>query len=159
MPPSRRPRLVVAAVIRDNAGRVLMARRPAGSHLGGLWEFPGGGVEEGEAPVEALVRELDEELGVAARIGEPLTFAWHRDEQRDVVLLFYSAEIEAGTPRGVLGQEVGWFSPAELAGLDVPPADRRLVDQLSRARSTRPVESRGTRGQGTGDGGQRNKSD
>jgi len=123
---------VVAAVVRGDDGRFLLARRAPGSHLGGLWEFPGGAVEPGEAPAQALRRELLEELGVEARIGEPITFAFHRDAQRDVVLLFFEACITAGEPLGREGQEVGWFTGAELAGLATPPADAALVSRLAR---------------------------
>ncbi|HUK13867.1 MAG TPA: (deoxy)nucleoside triphosphate pyrophosphohydrolase [Thermoanaerobaculaceae bacterium] len=123
----RVPRIVVAAVIRGSDGRYLLGRRLEGSHLGGLWEFPGGGVEPGETPSEALVRELDEELGVAIAVDAPLTFAFHRDAARDVVLLFYRARITGGSPTGRLGQEVAWFAPDALATLPTPPADAELV--------------------------------
>ena len=124
-------RLVVAAVVEDGGGRFLVARRPAGSHLAGLWEFPGGRVEPGEEPAAALVRELREELGVEAVAGDPITFAWHRDAQRDVLLLFYGASIRAGSPRGLEGQEVRWVSREELRELDTPPADAELVRRLA----------------------------
>jgi 8-oxo-dGTP diphosphatase len=138
---SRKPerRLVVAAVVQRDDGRFLLSRRRPAAHLGGLWEFPGGAVEEGEAPAEALRRELREELGVDAQIGTPVTFAFHRDAERDVVLLFYAAAITAGEPTGLEGQEVGWFGAAELDGLPTPPADAELIARLAgmRARDTR----------------------
>jgi 8-oxo-dGTP diphosphatase len=124
-------RIVVAAVIRSDDGRFLMARRLPGSHLGGLWEFPGGAVEPGETPEEALRRELVEELGVTAAVGDPITFAFHRDPGRDVLLLFYRSTITGGTPEGRLGQEIAWFTPGELAGLETPPADAALVGMLA----------------------------
>lgn len=127
----RRPRLVVAAVIEDGEGRFLLARRPPGSHLEGLWEFPGGAMEEGETPGEALIRELEEELGVRVAVGEPLTFAFHRDESRDVLLLFFSARLVSGSPVGRQGQEVRWVSRQELPQLPTPPADRPLVESLA----------------------------
>lgn len=123
-------RLVVAAVIRGQDGRYLLARRLPGAHLGGLWEFPGGGVEDGELPEQALVRELKEELGVDARILGPRTFAWHREPGREVLLLFYDAEITFGVPRGLQGQELAWFKPEELRELPVPPADAQLMKSL-----------------------------
>ncbi|MGE5235924.1 MAG: (deoxy)nucleoside triphosphate pyrophosphohydrolase [Acidobacteriota bacterium] len=126
-------RLVVAAVVQAADGRVLMAQRAPGQHLAGLWEFPGGGVEDGETPEEALARELDEELGVAVEIGEPLTFAWHREPGREILLLFYSASIRLGVPRGLQGQEVRWVDQRELAGLATPPADAALIRGLSKA--------------------------
>lgn len=125
-------RLVVAAVIRGDDGRLLLARRPPGGHLAGLWEFPGGRVEDGETAEAALARELGEELGVEARIGAPLTFAWHRDAAREILLLFYEAELVDGTPHGHEGQEVGWFAAQELPALATPPADAALVHHLSR---------------------------
>lgn len=134
-------RLVVAAVIRQRDGRVLVARRPAHVHLGGLWEFPGGAVEDGEEPAAALVRELREELGVDARVKSPLTFAWHRDGSRDVLLLFYEAAIEDGVPVGREGQEVRWVSATELALLPTPPADAALIRSIIEVDSrSRPVD-------------------
>lgn len=126
-------RLVVAAVIRGQDGRYLLARRLPEAHLGGLWEFPGGGVEDGELPEEALVRELHEELGVKVQVLGPRTFAWHREPGRAVLLLFYDAAITQGTPRGLQGQEVAWFKPQELPGLPTPPADAELIRKLSRS--------------------------
>ena len=125
-------RLVVAAVI-EEGGRFLVARRREGSHLAGLWEFPGGRVEPGEEPGAALVRELREELGVDAAVGVPLTFAWHRDAERDVLLLFYEAAILSGSPRGAEGQEVRWVTRRELGALATPPADAELVGRLAGA--------------------------
>jgi 8-oxo-dGTP diphosphatase len=123
--------LVVAAVVRRNDGRFLLSRRLPESHLGGLWEFPGGAVEDGEGPDEALRRELLEELGVEIAVEAPITFAFQRDPQRDVVLLFYKARIVSGPPAGRQGQEVGWFTAAELASLATPPADAELIAGLT----------------------------
>jgi len=130
-PPERERRLVVAAVIRRSDGCYFLSRRLPHSHLGGLWEFPGGAMESGETPEEALVRELDEELAVEAVVESPLLFSFHRDEQRDVILLFYRARIVAGSPTGRQGQEVGWFAPGQLAGLGTPPADAELIRLLA----------------------------
>ncbi|MGC8917043.1 MAG: (deoxy)nucleoside triphosphate pyrophosphohydrolase [Thermoanaerobaculum sp.] len=127
-------RLVVAAVIRGQDGRYLLARRLPGAHLGGLWEFPGGGVEDGELPEQALRRELREELGVTVRVLGPRTFAWHREPGRSVLILFYDSEIVEGQPVGLLGQDVAWFAPHELFRLPVPPADRELVAKLCDAK-------------------------
>jgi 8-oxo-dGTP diphosphatase len=126
-------RLVVAAVVRRDDGRFLLAQRPPGSHMAGLWEFPGGGVHDGEPAEAALVRELGEELGVGVEVQEPVTFAWHRDEKREILLLFYSARITQGVPVGQEGQAVGWFLPSELPGLATPPADAPLLGLLARS--------------------------
>jgi 8-oxo-dGTP diphosphatase len=136
--PEARFRLVVAAVIRGDDGRLLLARRPPGGHLEGVWEFPGGGVHDGEAAEAALRRELTEELGVTIQVGAPATFAWHRDAAREILLLFYEARIVAGEPTGLEGQEVRWFAPADLAGLETPPADADLIRRLSRTEESRP---------------------
>lgn len=104
-----------------------MARRAPGQHLEGLWEFPGGAVEAGETAEEALTRELREELGVAVDVGDPITFSWHRDPAREILLLFYRARLASGVPRGLQGQEVRWVTSAELARLQTPPADAELV--------------------------------
>jgi 8-oxo-dGTP diphosphatase len=129
--PDRDRRLVVAAVVRRGDGRFLLSRRLPEAHLGGLWEFPGGAVEDGETPTEALQRELAEELGIEVEVGTPVTFAFHRDTYRDVVLLFYRARVARGEPTGRQGQEVGWFTCGELARLATPPADAELVAKLA----------------------------
>ena len=122
---------VVAAVIRDAEGRVLLAKRPADRHMGGLWEFPGGKVDDGEAPADALVRELREELGVAASIGHPITFAVHEEPGLRILLLFYAARILDGEPKGKEGQAVTWVPIAELASFPTPPADAELIRHLA----------------------------
>jgi 8-oxo-dGTP diphosphatase len=122
-------RLVVAAVVEAGDGTVLVTRRLPGSHMAGLWEFPGGGVDVGETAEAALERELAEELGVASEVGAPLTFAWHHDSDRSLLLLFYHAAIR-GTPRGLQGQEVSWVPAASLHDLAMPPADAALVRML-----------------------------
>lgn len=106
-------------------------------------------MEEGETPAEALARELDEELGVRVEVGDPLTFAWHRDEGRDVILLFYAARIVGGIPRGREGQAVRWVSREELNALPAPPADEPLLRALAKgevvvaASCGTPVRTRG----------------
>jgi 8-oxo-dGTP diphosphatase len=130
MPAAADPTLVVAAVIRDPVGRVLLARRPEGAHMGGLWEFPGGKVEPGEGPSRALERELSEELGVEAVIGEPLTFAVHEEPGLRIVLLFFAARLGQAAPRPREGQELAWVEPSELSAYPTPPADAELVRRL-----------------------------
>lgn len=121
----------MAAVIHDKEGRVLMARRPDGKHMGGLWEFPGGKIRDGESPDTALVRELKEELGVEAAIDGPLTFAVHEEADLRILLLFYSARLQAGRPVGREGQEVRWIQPRDLPTYPTPPADAELVARLA----------------------------
>ena len=119
---------VVAGVI-ERAGLILIARRPAVSHLGGLWEFPGGKQHAGESPKVALEREIREELGAAAAVGPLLeTVDWTYPEKR-VRLSFFRCTI-AGEPRGLEGQEIVWVHPAELATYRFPPADATLLERL-----------------------------
>ena len=121
---------VVAAVI-ERDGLILIARRPAASHLGGLWEFPGGKRDVGERPEAALAREIREELGAAATVGPLLeTVDWTYPEKR-VRLSFFRCEI-AGEPRPLEGQEILWVRPADLGRYRFPPADATLLERLGR---------------------------
>lgn len=121
---------VVAAVIRDDEGRVLLAQRPEGRHMGGLWEFPGGKINDGEAPGEALVRELDEELGIGIEVQRPLTFAVHEEPGLRILLLFYGARIARGEPHGHEGQAIEWVAVKDLPLFPTPPADAELIRLL-----------------------------
>lgn len=123
---------MVAAVIRDPAGKILLTRRPEGSHMGGLWEFPGGKVEAGEAPVAALGRELEEELAVSAKIGSPLTFAVHEEPGMRILLLFFAATLGDDDPTAREGQQIAWVTPGDLPSYPTPPADAELVRILAR---------------------------
>jgi len=118
---STREITVVAAVIRDGEDRVLLAQRPEGRHMGGLWEFPGGKIDDGEAPGEALVRELEEELGIEIVVQRPLTFAVHEEPGLRILLLFYGARIARGEPVAV----------SELPSFPTPPADAELIRLLT----------------------------
>ena len=121
---------VAAAVIQRPDGQVLLAQRPPGKPYAGYWEFPGGKLEPGEAPVHALVRELREELGVDADVG-PLRFhTTHDYGDRAVSLYFYESRLR-GTPRPLLGQQMRWVPRAELATLGFPPADTELIRVLT----------------------------
>jgi 8-oxo-dGTP diphosphatase len=121
---------VVAAVIHDHDGRVLLGQRPADRHMGGLWEFPGGKVAPGESPAAALRRELAEELGITTEIGEPITFAVHEEPGLRIILLFFAVRILAGEPRALDGQCLAWVTPADLGSYPTPPADAALVRKL-----------------------------
>jgi 8-oxo-dGTP diphosphatase len=123
---------VVAAVIRDETGRILLTRRPEGKHMGGLWEFPGGKLEDGEGPTEGLQRELAEELTIEIEVRQPLTFAVHDEPGLRILLLFFEASIIGGAVRGREGQAVAWVAPSELRSYPTPPADAALVERLAR---------------------------
>jgi 8-oxo-dGTP diphosphatase len=128
-----KPRLlVVAAALVDADGRVLLARRPEGKAMAGLWEFPGGKVGDGESPEAALVRELAEELAVD--IGEsclaPLTFASHAYDDFHLVMPLYVCRVWSGTPTAREGQALKWARPTAMAELPMPPADAPLVAML-----------------------------
>ena len=125
----RRRTLVVAGLIVGGDGRVLIARRRADQALGGRWEFPGGKVEPGEAPVAALARELHEELGVAAEVGRIWDVLFHAYPEFDLVMLVYVCRIN-GAPRAVEVADLAWVAPRDLAAWDILPADRPLVDRL-----------------------------
>jgi len=123
---------VVAVALVDVDGRVLVQQRPPGKMMAGLWEFPGGKIEPGETPEAALVRELQEELGITVPIAclAPATFASERLGERHLLLLLYIARKWQGTPRPLDATALKWLRPVELHGLDMPPADRPLVGLL-----------------------------
>lgn len=127
--PTGMPLLVVAGIAR-RGDEVLLAQRPAGSHLAGLWEFPGGKVAPGEDPDDALRREWLEELGCDLAGAEPWLFAHHRYEARRVLLLFYLVE-PAGEPVPQEGQRLAWVAREELAAWPLPAADAALVAALA----------------------------
>ncbi len=118
---------IVAAGIVIEHGKVLLSRRKKGTHLAGLWEFPGGKAEAGEDPRVALRRELEEELGITARIGEIVEVTFHRydDADKAVLLLFFEAVREEGSPepRAIDVAEVAWRGVDGLAPETFPPAD------------------------------------
>ncbi len=125
-----RPIVLVAAVaLVDRDGRVLIARRPEGKAMAGLWEFPGGKVDDGETPEAALIRELEEELGirVPARCLAPLTFASHAYEEFHLLMPLYVCRNWDGAVTAREGQELKWVRPARLRDYDMPPADEPLV--------------------------------
>jgi len=128
-----RPLLLVAAVAMVDAdGRVLLARRPEGKALAGLWEFPGGKVGPGETPEAALIRELAEELGidVSAACLAPFAFASHAYEKFHLLMPLYLCRRWQGTPTPREGQALAWVRPQKLADYPMPPADRPLVAML-----------------------------
>jgi 8-oxo-dGTP diphosphatase len=128
---SDRPVHVVAAVLRDVRGRVLLARRTAGRDLAGAWEFPGGKVEPGETALQALDRELDEELGIRVRAAAPLISVPQAYPGKRIVLDVYDVSAFEGTPRGREKQALAWSPLEKLASYPMPPADRPVVAALT----------------------------
>ena len=124
--------LVAAVALIDADGRVLLARRPEGKAMAGLWEFPGGKVHDGEAPEAALIRELKEELGVdtAESCLAPFAFASHRYPDFHLLMPLYVCRRWSGTPTALEGQELAWVRPQRLGDYPMPPADRPLVALL-----------------------------
>lgn len=127
---------VVAVALIDAQGRVLIAQRPPDKEHAGLWEFPGGKVEPGEAPEAALVRELQEELGVTVAPESliPLTFSSASRETRHLLLLLYRCTAWQGEPRALDAAAIRWVLPDALADHDMPPADRPFVSVLAAER-------------------------
>lgn len=119
--------LVAAAALIDADGRVLVSQRPAGTSMAGLWEFPGGKVEPGEAPEDALRREIREELGVDLCCVTPAGFADHDYPDFRLLLLLWMTREWEGTPAG---PPIRWLRPAELYRLPMPPADAPLIALL-----------------------------
>lgn len=124
--------LVVAAALVDSDGRVLVQCRPEGTSMAGLWEFPGGKVEPGEVPEDALVRELGEELGIRVdhRCLAPAAFASEPLGARHLLLLLYALRKWEGLPEARHASALKWVRPIELHRLEMPPADRPLIGLL-----------------------------
>ncbi len=121
---------VVAAVV-ERDGRYLITRRLEGTHLAGLWEFPGGKILPGEQPKDALKRELSEELGVGATVGERIERVDWTYPEKSVRLLFFRCVLE-GDPKPLEGQDMRWVAAADLASYKFPDADATLIGRLSR---------------------------
>ena len=127
------PTILVAAVaLFDTDGRVLIAQRPEGKSMAGLWEFPGGKVEKHETPEAALIRELKEELAVdtVESCLAPFTFASHAYEDFRLLMLLYVCRIWQGRPVAQEGQELAWVRPQKMRSYPMPPADEPLVAML-----------------------------
>ncbi|MCC4231677.1 (deoxy)nucleoside triphosphate pyrophosphohydrolase [Sphingobium soli] len=126
------PLLVVAVALVDAEGRVLLQQRPPGKPMAGLWEFPGGKVEAGETPEAALVRELEEELGIATQESclAPASFASDALGDRHLLLLLYVCRKWRGVPEARHATALAWKRPAQMYALDMPPADLPLIGLL-----------------------------
>jgi len=121
--------LVVLAAVIEQDDAFLLTRRLEGTHLAGTWEFPGGKCEPGESHEDCLRRELLEELGVCATIGDEIFAVTHAYPERSVELHFRKCTLH-GAPSPQIGQEMRWVSRADLAALEFPEADRELIEQL-----------------------------
>lgn len=124
--------LVVACALVDPDGRVLLAQRPEGKALAGLWEFPGGKLEPGERPETALIRELAEELGIDVKSAclAPLTFASHAYEDKHLLMPLYVCRRWSGQVQGREGQALAWVKPNKMREYPMPPADLPLIAPL-----------------------------
>ncbi len=125
--------LVAACALIDADGRVLIARRPEGKSMAGLWEFPGGKVETGERPEESLIRELKEELGIVVKEEclAPLTFASHRYPDFHLLMPLYVCRRWGGFMQANEGQTLKWVRPNDLRDYSMPPADEPLISHLT----------------------------
>ena len=122
--------LVVAAAFTIRENRVMICQRKPEAHNGLKWEFPGGKLEPGESPEQALARELREELGIEARVGRVCDAIYYRYEDRDVLVLFYLCQIVSGEPRTLDCNAIAWTRIEDLRDYDFAGADRAFVDRL-----------------------------
>ena len=125
--------LVAACALIDPDGRVLIAQRPPGKPMAGLWEFPGGKVETGERPEQSLIRELKEELGIVVKEEclAPLTFASHRYPDFHLLMPLYVCRRWEGIVAAREGQRLKWVRPKDLRNYPMPPADEPLIPHLT----------------------------
>lgn len=123
---------VVACALVDPDGRVLLAQRPEGKAMAGLWEFPGGKIDEGERPEQALVRELEEELGIETKVDclAPLTFASFGYDDFHLLMPLYVCRRFWGIPQPKEGQVLKWVKPRDMRKYPMPPADEPLIATL-----------------------------
>jgi mutator protein MutT len=119
----------------ERGGKILLARRKAGKHMGNRWEFPGGKVNPGESPEQALGRELQEELGIEARVGAYLGSARFADGRVDLEILLYRAEHLSGTFTLREHEAIAWVDPGDLETYDLADSDRELVQRLVRRKT------------------------
>ena len=120
---------VVTGLIRKN-GKVLVGQRPAGHSLAGQWEFPGGKIERNESPEQALARELNEELGIEAEVGQLKLASTHSYGDTGIVILFYEVLFWKAEPKAVHHMELRWIDPPELKSLPIPDANKKILDRI-----------------------------
>ena len=121
---------VLAGVLCDLHGHVLLAQRPPGKHLAGLWEFPGGKSEPGETPLATLTRELQEEIGILVQEATPLIRVPWRYGERDLLLDAWCVTQWQGEPQSMEGQSLQWLAPAQVDPTTLAPADRRILQAV-----------------------------
>jgi len=126
--------IVVAGAVLDARGRILLGQRPAGKHLAGLWEFPGGKIEKGETPEQALQRELREEIGIKLQQETltPVSFVSHSYEKFHLFMPLYLCPSYEGEVRACEGQPLQWVELEKLCDYPMPPADQPLIDMLQK---------------------------
>lgn len=120
--------VVAALIVRD--GKLMIAQRPAGKHMAGRWEFPGGKIEKGETPERALERELFEELGVRTETGRIYHAIHHSYPEKDILLLFYRSRLTEGEPQPIEEADIRWIEEAEIRDFDWAEADAPLIDLI-----------------------------
>lgn len=120
---------VVTGLIRKN-GKVLVGQRPVGHSLAGQWEFPGGKIEKGESPEQALIRELSEELGIEAEVGALKLASTHSYGDTGIVILFYEVLFWKGEPKAIHHMDLRWVEPLDLNGLPIPDANKKILPRI-----------------------------
>ena len=120
---------VVTGLLRKN-GKIVLGLRPQGESLAGAWEFPGGKIDQGETPEQALKRELKEEIDIDAEIGQLRIVHTHSYGERGVLLMFFDVNFWKGEPKTVYHEELRWADPSELATLQIPEANRNILTKL-----------------------------
>ncbi|MBN1275947.1 MAG: 8-oxo-dGTP diphosphatase MutT [Deltaproteobacteria bacterium] len=126
--PDKKPHYHVTAALIWSNGRVLITKRPEGTHLEGFWEFPGGKKEKGETLKDCLEREIKEELGIKVKAGRQVLSIDHEYHSKSITLHVFKCKILEGEPNAIQCQEIKWSDPAGLAELLFPPPDRKIVE-------------------------------
>ncbi len=121
---------VAVGIVQHPNGSILIAKRKQGQHLAGLWEFPGGKVEEGETTEEALLRELREEVGISLDRCSPLIMLEHEYPEKKVVLDVYRVTEFSGEAKGMEGQEVAWVDVCDLEKYDFPEINKKIIERI-----------------------------